>query len=312
MSSLSKKQQKAAAFRAKQKGKKPLPEDVPEQDPLVDEEANQVAESSKKRKREEGGDEIVVKSTKGIGKGKAKAGDGWDDEEGKEEAAAAKKKSKKDVKQRFILFVGNLGFKTTRQDIQVHFKPAIDRLAAVRLLTEKPKPGHVGPPKSRGIAFLELENSTELQACLKLHHSILQGRRINVELTAGGGGKGEGRKEKIKERNTRVGDQRQKRAEREAEQAETEGGEARTNGYEAASVPVVDAAAPAVDGESKVKMRGGRRVKARTQPQASQTDSQLPGWKSRSNGTVNRRPQGERPDRRRKFVPTGANAVSVA
>ena len=106
MSSLSKKQQKAAAFRAKQKGKKPLPEDVPEQDPLVDEEADQVAESSKKRKRDEGGDEIIVKSSKGIGKGKAKAGDGWEDDEDKDEAAVAKKKSKKDAKQRFILFVG--------------------------------------------------------------------------------------------------------------------------------------------------------------------------------------------------------------
>ena len=66
-----------------------------------------------------------------------------------------------------------------------------------------------------------------MQACLKLHHSILQRRRINVELTAGGGGKGEGRKEKIKERNERVGGQRERRAEREKE----EGGEGGEEGY---------------------------------------------------------------------------------
>ena len=59
-----------------------------------------------------------------------------------------------------------------------------------------------------------------MQACLKLHQSILENRKINVELTAGGGGKGQGRKDKIKERNERVGGQRQRRAEREAEVGE--------------------------------------------------------------------------------------------
>lgn len=40
-----------------------------------------------------------------------------------------------------------------------------------------------------------------MQQGLKLHQSTLCGRMINVELTAGGGGKGEGRLQKLKERN---------------------------------------------------------------------------------------------------------------
>jgi len=113
---LSKKQQKAAAFRAKQKAKKrgiEEPEDVPEADldENNDEDATIAEKSSatkgaddkekgKKRKREddeEAGDEEEGegKDKKGNKKGKGK------DKDGEEE-----KKSKKDIKQRFILFIG--------------------------------------------------------------------------------------------------------------------------------------------------------------------------------------------------------------
>ena len=43
-----------------------------------------------------------------------------------------------------------------------------------------------------------------LQIGLKLHGTRLKGRRINVEVTCGGGGKGQERKEKIKERNEKL------------------------------------------------------------------------------------------------------------
>lgn len=85
----------------------------------------------------------------------------------------------------------------------------------VRLLTTKPtRAGQA--PKSRGIAFLEVPTSENMQAALKLHHTTLNSRRINVELTAGGGGKSDSRVGKIKERNERVDVQRVKRAEKEA------------------------------------------------------------------------------------------------
>lgn len=47
-----------------------------------------------------------------------------------------------------------------------------------------------------------------LQQGLKLHHSQLDGRQINVELTAGGGGKGMTRMKKLKERNKELEGQR--------------------------------------------------------------------------------------------------------
>lgn len=62
--------------------------------------------------------------------------------------------------------------------------------------------------KSKGCAFLEFKHQSALQQGLKLHHSSLDGRQINVELTAGGGGKSEVRLSKLKERNKGLEDQR--------------------------------------------------------------------------------------------------------
>ena len=156
---------------------------------------------------------------------------------------------------------------------------------AVRLLTTKPDPKSRQAPKSRGIAFLELPDSAAMQQCLKLHHTLIQGRRINVELTAGGGGNTDGRKEKIKERNDRVGVQREKRAEREKEaegetgtsgeasvpeqrqrgakrsRDDTEKGE-RPQGERAVEVVREDGQTVDADGNA-VKIRGGRRIKAK-------------------------------------------------
>lgn len=41
------------------------------------------------------------------------------------------------------------------------------------------------------------------QKALNLHHSTLDGRKINVEITCGGGGKGQTRKKKLEERKTK-------------------------------------------------------------------------------------------------------------
>ena len=80
----------------------------------------------------------------------------------------------------------------------------------VRLLT--PKPSTKTPTKtvmkSKGCAFLEFKHRGALQQGLKLHHSELDGRQINVELTAGGGGKGLTRTTKLKERNKELEGQR--------------------------------------------------------------------------------------------------------
>ena len=85
---------------------------------------------------------------------------------------------------------------------------AVDPPPTVRLLTPKAVPNGRQPTKSKGCAFLEFATKTALQQALKLHQSELDGRMINVELTAGGGGKSEGRIEKLKKRNKELHEQR--------------------------------------------------------------------------------------------------------
>lgn len=85
---------------------------------------------------------------------------------------------------------------------------AIDPPPTVRLLTPKAAPNGRQPNKSKGCAFLEFATKSALQQALKSHQSELDGRMINVELTAGGGGKSEGRIEKLKKRNKELHEQR--------------------------------------------------------------------------------------------------------
>ncbi|BEJ14960.1 hypothetical protein CspHIS471_0407270 [Cutaneotrichosporon sp. HIS471] len=299
MAQQSKKQKKAAAFRARQKAKVDAIPDVPEADPVeVDEEA--VApepEGKRKRKRDDADEDDEEK-----GKEKGKDNDkGKDKGKGKEtEEEKEKPKKNKESKQRFILFIGNLGFKTTRDVVAAHFAKELGRTPSVRLLTEKA----IGraPPKSRGIAFLELSTSAELQTCLRLHHSQLGGRQINVELTAGGGGKGDTRKAKLAERNKRVGGQRERRAEREKEAGGEEAEAGIGEGKAAWEEIDKDEDAPA-----GYKMRGGRRVKVKGKDErpTKRARNDVSGWEARgaSGGSAARG--------RKKWEPTGANAVRV-
>jgi hypothetical protein len=106
----------------------------------------------------------------------------------------------------YILFVGQIAFTTTAESLFDHFKRILskdyDKDAGtvitsknlrVRLLSDK----RTG--KSKGMAFVEVDNPQLLYECLKLHRSLLEGRRINVERTVGGGTKSDRRKERIQE-----------------------------------------------------------------------------------------------------------------
>ncbi|EMC98374.1 hypothetical protein BAUCODRAFT_121246 [Baudoinia panamericana UAMH 10762] len=133
-------------------------------------------------------------------------------------------------KSRFILFVGNLPFNTTDATLQAYFK----KLAPFNLR-------HRTDPqtkKSKGFAFLEFENYDRMETCLKLYHHGMfdpedyvagigksqakgkkkSGRRINVELTAGGGGKAGARMEKIKAKNVKLEEERKRRLEMEKDE----------------------------------------------------------------------------------------------
>lgn len=121
---------------------------------------------------------------------------------------------------RFICFVGNLPFSATVEQIRDHFKKLEPN---IRLSTDK-KTG-----RGRGFAFLEFDSYDKMKTCLKTYHhsvfnperegvaekdkkgSVDRGRKINVELTAGGGGKSGQRKDKIVAKNKKLEQERERR-----------------------------------------------------------------------------------------------------
>lgn len=104
----------------------------------------------------------------------------------------------------YIVFVGQLSYDTTKEKLFRHFQRQLqddnhhavvtEENVKIRLLTD-PK-----TKKSRGMAFVEVHDDPELlYSCLKLHHTHLDGRRINVERSAGGGKNSESRKAKLQQ-----------------------------------------------------------------------------------------------------------------
>lgn len=106
------------------------------------------------------------------------------------------KKSKMEKKTNpYVLFVGQMAYTTTATGLLEHFQKGLGKTSdclKVRLLTD-PKKNN----RSKGMAFIEANDPEILFECLKLHHTTLDGRRINVERTTGGGSNK--RKEKIQQ-----------------------------------------------------------------------------------------------------------------
>ena len=242
-SALSDQQNGDAQSTKPQKKRKTKHDDVENGVPTLDGDIKVTSTKLKKQKQKkakQGGLEIDTHeedsaSTKPQ-KRKKTAQDGVEDDTLKEATMSSEKAH------RFILFVGNLPYAATEATLRSHFKKL--EPFTVRHRTD-PK-----TEKSKGFAFLEFENYDRMKTCLKLyHHSMFdpdkvdavvseegeadqendgqktkkaskRARRINVELTAGGGGKAESRKEKIRVKNERLGEQRQRRAEAEKKERE--------------------------------------------------------------------------------------------
>ncbi|CCG81212.1 Predicted protein [Taphrina deformans PYCC 5710] len=134
---------------------------------------------------------------------------------GSEEVETKAQKNK-----RFILFLGNLSFKTTREEVEAHIAPTGVKPLAIRFQTD------AVTKKPKGFAFVDLPDFMSLDKVLNLHHTTLGGRKINVELTAGGGGSGEKRKSKIAKKNEKLDVERETaqktRREAEAKKVRTE------------------------------------------------------------------------------------------
>eukprot|EP00903_Cladosiphon_okamuranus_P011655 g10963.t1 len=96
----------------------------------------------------------------------------------------------------FIVFVGQLAYSTTAEGVEEHFRTrgGIEGKISVRLLTRK----GTNPPRSKGMAFVEVEDAESAYQCLSLHHTRLDGRLLNVERTSGGGKEKKG--ERIQEK----------------------------------------------------------------------------------------------------------------
>jgi nucleolar protein 6 len=231
---LSKRKQKALAFRGKKENKDTtsLDDVFGDEDaiPLKTAKESQSAESSwlgndtkqpkstkhSKRKRKDTTELATSKSpsesTSAESK-KRKLGPGPDNPSKKRKTADDQVQ---EPSKRYIVFVGNLP----------HL-PSEDLLLALKSHFPVP-PTHIRIPTKKGtaapqgFAFLEFDSAPALEKALRCHHTLLLKRKINVELTAGGGGKSENRMEKIKKRNEGLEIERKKRMEEEAKKEKKE------------------------------------------------------------------------------------------
>lgn len=127
------------------------------------------------------------------------------DKKAHKEAKENKKQQQQQKAKRNILFIGNLGYNTSEETLKEHFKSCAPTF---RL--------------RKGFAFAEFEGpdaTKRLNVALRLHHTILEGRKINVELTAGGGGNSKARHQKLRERNDKLNDERETRIKKEQEES---------------------------------------------------------------------------------------------
>ncbi|XP_066262800.1 uncharacterized protein [Euwallacea similis] len=114
-----------------------------------------------------------------------------------------KKDLVKKGQKRFVLFVGNIPYDTTKQDLSLHFSK-VGNIVDVRIPTDK------GSNKPRGFAYVEVKDEIAYEKCLSMHQSHIKGRRINVLYTQGGKKKGDDRKKEIKAKNMKLHAMRRK------------------------------------------------------------------------------------------------------
>ena len=151
------------------------------------------------------------------------------DDDGTSHSSKIKAQRSNDAGIKYIVFGGNMSYDVTADDLAKHMSDTCGEMPRVRLLTKKGDPSALeklsnskkksiakgkaqdpSAPVSKGCAFVEFSNAASLQKALRFHHTIFRGRQINVELTAGGGGKSERRKEKIKAKNADLDKERRK------------------------------------------------------------------------------------------------------
>ncbi|CCH58921.1 hypothetical protein TBLA_0B00780 [Henningerozyma blattae CBS 6284] len=108
---------------------------------------------------------------------------------------------------RFIIFVGSLPPNITQSELQAHFKSSSPDVIRIRA--------------DKNIAFLEFDPEKDdsniqhrMDIALLQHRTVIREKKINVELTVGGGGNSKDRLEKLQKKNTKMDAQRAKRLEK--------------------------------------------------------------------------------------------------
>ena len=109
----------------------------------------------------------------------------------------AKETSPAAKKSRYVVFVGNLPYDATREEISEHFSKA-GEVKHVRIPTDRKT------NKPRGFAYAEFNDEVSYQKALSLHHTFIKGRRINVLYTEGGKKKDDVKKSNIIAKNLKL------------------------------------------------------------------------------------------------------------
>lgn len=99
--------------------------------------------------------------------------------EGDETNESNSSKRKKQKFQGYTLFIGNLSYDTTKEDVLRHFAKC-GAIKNVRIPLEKIT------NQPRGFGYIEVEEHVTYENVLSMHHTFLKRRRINVECTFGG------------------------------------------------------------------------------------------------------------------------------
>ncbi|XP_033359435.1 glutamic acid-rich protein-like [Bombus vosnesenskii] len=77
-------------------------------------------------------------------------------------------------KKRYVLFVGNLPYNITNEELKKHFLTKVSEVVDIRIPRKDAN-------TARGFAYVELANNTDYEKALSLNHSFVNGRRINVQ-----------------------------------------------------------------------------------------------------------------------------------
>ncbi|KAK3894226.1 hypothetical protein Pcinc_001988 [Petrolisthes cinctipes] len=136
--------------------------------------------------------------SQGVTLGDRAEGDNVAVETAEEENVKPKEGKVKQMKRKYILFLGNLPYDIEEAEVEEHFKVLKGSIKRLTLLTDKTT------GRGRGCGFLELSTVQAYQNALKLNLSQLKDHKIRVEYTVPGNKKNSSRKKFMKMKTKKI------------------------------------------------------------------------------------------------------------